>query len=56
MIYPKFCNTCIQDQLNATKNKTGEHYLHIELVNIVQLTCKTHIVNGGRSIVHDANM
>jgi hypothetical protein len=34
----------------------GKHYLHIELVNIVQLTCNTHIVYGGRSIVHDANM
>jgi hypothetical protein len=39
----------MQDQLNATRNKMGKHYLHIDLVNIVQLTCNTHIVR-------DANM
>jgi len=43
MIYPKPCNTCVQDQLNVTKNKMGKHYPHIDLMIIVQLTCNTHL-------------
>jgi hypothetical protein len=43
MIYPKPCNTCMQNQLNATKNKMGKHYLHIDPMIIVQLTCNTHL-------------
>jgi hypothetical protein len=33
----------MQYQLNATKNKMGKHYPHIDLVIIVQLTCNTHL-------------
>jgi hypothetical protein len=43
MIYPKPCNTSMQYQLNATRNKMGKHYSHIDLVIIIQLTCNTHL-------------
>jgi hypothetical protein len=33
----------MQYQLNATRNKMGKHYLHIDLVIIVQLACNTHL-------------
>jgi hypothetical protein len=46
----------MQNQLNATKNKMGKHYLHIDPMIIVQLTCNTHTILGGRLVIHDANM
>jgi hypothetical protein len=34
----------MQDQLNAIINKMDKHFVHIDLMIIVQLTYNTHIV------------
>jgi len=34
----------MQNQLNATRDKIGKHYLHIDLVIIIQLTYNTQIL------------